>query len=140
MENLRTKLDTLSIEQLFKEVENFIRSANGYDNSLKLVFVLSQIMKESTSLLATIDRDDYEESVRKRIDVVSAECGESLTKFIELERENEENKNHIPMVTEKELREMLEEKRKSIRKQLDEIEDTLKFYMKQGDDSKGKRV
>lgn len=137
MENLRDKLDSLSIEQLFEGVKDFIRSAENYDNSLKLVIVLTQIMQECTSLLSNIDKDDYESTVCERIGKVTAECEEML---VDYERENMANKSLVALADGAQ-RGILAEKIDSIGKQINDVKDMLKQLMKIRENTPvGKRI
>lgn len=126
MENLRNKLDSLSIEQLFKEVDEFIGSAEKYDNSLKLVFILMHITQKCTSLLSTIDMDDFESTVSKRIEEVTAECKQILE---EKSRENMANKDLIHLADGAQSGE-LAEKIALITSQIDEVNGKLTDLMK----------
>ena len=137
MENLRNKLDSLSIEQLFKEVDEFIGSAEKYDNSLKLVFILMHITQKCTSLLSTIDKDDYESTVCERIGKVTAECEEML---VDYERENKENKSLVALADGAQ-RGILAEKIDSIGKQINDVKDMLKQLMEiRNNTPVGKRI
>lgn len=81
MESFKKLLDEKDISQISQELSQFIHSADGYANRLKLVYVLLGFMSESCNLLKTIEVDDFISDIRKRIDDVESESSNAKEIF-----------------------------------------------------------
>ena len=67
MDNLNNILENQKIMQIHETIKEFIHSADGYANRLKLVFALLAIIEESSSALQAVDTNDYIDEVRDKI-------------------------------------------------------------------------
>ena len=73
MDTLKTLLDDKNLEQLSRELSQFIHSAEGYANRLKLTYALLGLIDECCTLLKTVDLDGFISDVRKRIEDVESQ-------------------------------------------------------------------
>lgn len=75
MDDLKTMMDSLSIKDINENVRQFIHSADGYSNRLKLTFALLGLIDESCTLLRTVDLNDFISDIRKRINDIDSQSG-----------------------------------------------------------------
>ena len=68
MENFKTLLDDYNLDQISQELSQFLHSADGYENRLKLTHALLGLINESCVLLKTVDLNDFISEIRKRIE------------------------------------------------------------------------
>jgi flagellar motility protein MotE (MotC chaperone) len=67
MEDLKHLLDNANLTEINQEVHQFVHSADGYENRLKLVFALQYLNVESDKLLRTVDMDGFISDIQERI-------------------------------------------------------------------------
>lgn len=67
MDDLKALMESQPIAQINQVVNQFIHAADGYDNKLKLTFVLLNLLHEGAQLLQTTDSNEFISEVRKRI-------------------------------------------------------------------------
>ena len=68
MEDLKNMMDTLPIAEINQQIRQFVHSADGYDNKLKVTFVLLNLIQEAAQLLGSVDSNEFISEVRKRVD------------------------------------------------------------------------
>lgn len=68
MEDLKNMMDSLPIAEINQQIGQFIHSADGYDNKLKVTFVLLNLIQEAAQLLGGVDSNEFISEVRKRVD------------------------------------------------------------------------
>ena len=68
MEDLKTMLDSTPIVEINEQINQFVHSADGYDNKLKLTFVLLNLVKDASQLLVQVDSNDFLSEIRKRVE------------------------------------------------------------------------
>jgi hypothetical protein len=73
METFKTLLDDYDLVQLGQKLSQFIHSADGYDNRLKLTFALIDLLNEGCTLLKTIDVNDFINDIRKRVEEIESQ-------------------------------------------------------------------
>lgn len=73
METFKTLLDDYDLVQIGQKLSQFIHSADGYDNRLKLTFALIDFLNEGCTLLKTIDVNDYINDIRKRVEEIESQ-------------------------------------------------------------------
>lgn len=81
MESFKKLLDEKDINQISQELSQFIHSADGYANRLKLVYVLLGLINESCNLLKTIEVKDFISDIRDRIEGVESESSNTKEIF-----------------------------------------------------------
>lgn len=67
MEDLKALMEQQPIMQVNQTIQQFVHSADGYDNKLKLTFVLLNTLQEGIQLLLSTDSEEFLSEVRKRI-------------------------------------------------------------------------
>ena len=67
MEDLKNMMDSLPIAEINQQIGQFIHSADGYDNKLKVTFVLLNLIQEAAQLLGSVDSNEFISEVRKRV-------------------------------------------------------------------------
>ena len=67
MEDLKALMEQQPIMQVNQTIQQFVHSADGYDNKLKLTFVLLNMLQEGIQLLLSTDSEEFLSKVRKRI-------------------------------------------------------------------------
>lgn len=67
MEDLKALMEQQPIMQVNQTIQQFVHSADGYDNKLKLTFVLLNMLQEGIQLLLSTDIEEFLSEVRKRI-------------------------------------------------------------------------
>lgn len=73
METFKTLLDDKNIDQISQDLSQFIHSADGYENRLKLTISLLGLINESCALLQTIDVNGFINDIRQRIEDVGSQ-------------------------------------------------------------------
>lgn len=73
METFKTLLDDYDLVQIGQKLSQFIHSADGYDNRLKLTFALIDLLNEGCTLLKTIDVNDFINDIRKRVEEIESQ-------------------------------------------------------------------
>ena len=73
METLKTLLDDNNLNQINQEFSQFIHSADGYENRLKLTLALISLINESCTLLSAINVNDFINDIRKRIEDIESQ-------------------------------------------------------------------
>lgn len=68
MEDLKTLMDSLTIAEINQQIGQFVHSADGYDNKLKVTFVLLNLIQEAAQLLVKVDSHEFVSEVRNRVD------------------------------------------------------------------------
>jgi len=64
MNSLRNELDTQDLIPLRDEIRKALRSAEGYENKLKLTVALQTIVEESTAMLGEVDAKAFLTEIR----------------------------------------------------------------------------
>jgi len=67
MEDLKALMEQQPIMQVNQTIQQFVHSADGYDNKLKLTFVLLNMLQEGIQLLLSTDSEEFLSEVRNRI-------------------------------------------------------------------------
>ncbi len=67
MEDLKHLLDNKSLADINQELHQFIHSADGHKNLLKLVFALQYLVSETDELLKNINKADFISLINERI-------------------------------------------------------------------------
>jgi len=75
MENLKSLMDSRTIADIFQTMHQFIHSADGYGNKLKLTFVLMNLIREGTELLQSVDSSEFISDIRKRVNELDQQAG-----------------------------------------------------------------
>lgn len=73
MEDLKTMLDNQSITDINQTINKFVHSGDGYENKLKLTFVILNLINESCALLQTINVNGFINDIRQRIEDVGSQ-------------------------------------------------------------------
>lgn len=73
MENFKTLLDDYNLDQISQKLSQFLHSADGYENRLKLTHALLGLINESCVLLKTVDLNDFISEIRKRIEDIESQ-------------------------------------------------------------------
>jgi len=106
-----------SIEDINKQVNEFVRSADQHDDKLKLTVVLLNLIDESSKLLQSIDRKDFISEVEKEVEKISNQADVLSKEYNEHLKQN------------KEIAEVLSKRNDSQITQLqNQIRDLLKEY------------
>jgi len=117
MEDLKTMMGKWSIEDINKQVNEFVRSADQHDDKLKLTVVLLNLIDESSKLLQSIDRKDFISEVEKEVEKISNQADVLSKEYNEHLKQN------------KEIAEVLSKRNDSQITQLqNQIRDLLKEY------------
>ena len=75
MENLKSLMDSRTIADIFQTMHQFIHSADGYGNKLKLTFVLMNLIRGGTELLQSVDSSEFISDIRKRVNELDQQAG-----------------------------------------------------------------
>lgn len=90
MEDLKTMMDSQPIADVFQSMHQFIHSADGYDNKLKLTFVLMNLLKESSQLLLSVNREEFLSEIRTRVDELSEQSNSLCEVYLAQLTQNKE--------------------------------------------------
>ena len=75
MKDLKTLLDEKSLDQIKQELSQFVHSADGYANRLKITYALLYLINDGCALLKTIDLNSFISDIRKRIEDIESQSG-----------------------------------------------------------------
>lgn len=76
MEDLKTLLDKgMSIVDINRNTSEFIHTADGYPDKLKLVYVLLNLIQEGTESLRSVNMSDFISQIRGRVDEIEKQSG-----------------------------------------------------------------
>lgn len=67
MENLKDLLDSKSLTDINNELHQFVHSAEGYENRLKLVFALLYLVNEADAVVKSVDLESFISDIRERV-------------------------------------------------------------------------
>ena len=99
MEDLKTLLDTQPLSEVNQATQQFVHSADGYENKLKLTFALLNLIHEGAGLLQSVDSSEFISDIRKRVDELNQQAG-SLA-----------NEYHAQLLQNNEIQEILSDKK-----------------------------
>lgn len=122
METLKTLLDDKNLNQINQEFSQFIHSADGYENRLKLTLALISLINESCTLLNTINVNDFISDIRKRIDEIESKSSNLKDNYRRHLDSNKEISNIITNPDDNRISSLQE----GITKSLKEYDDILK--------------
>jgi archaellum component FlaC len=75
MENLKILLDSYPLSEVNQATNQFVHSADGYNNKLKLTFVLLNLIHEEIGLLQSVNSSEFISDIRKRVDELNQQAG-----------------------------------------------------------------
>ena len=75
MENLKVLLDAHPLLEVDQAIKQFIHSADGYENKLKLTFSLLNLIREGAGLLQTVNSSEFISDIRQRVDEINKQAG-----------------------------------------------------------------
>ena len=75
MEDLKTLLDSQPLSEVNQATQQFVHSADGYENKLKLTFALLNLIREGAGLLQSVDSSEFISDIRKRVDELNQQAG-----------------------------------------------------------------
>lgn len=117
MENLNTMIDKMPIATINQQVSDFVQSAQGHENKIKLTFVLLHLISESIKSIQNIPLQDFISDVREKV-------GE-----IEKQATSVANEYHVHLDQNKEIEEaLLNTNDNRLRDFQQQIEDLLTKY------------
>lgn len=90
MDDLKTMMDSLSIKDINENVHQFIHSADGNDNKIKLTFVLLNLIHEGLELLKSINFNDFISEVKSRVDEIGKQTKSLSNEYYEHLKQNKE--------------------------------------------------
>lgn len=122
METLKTLLDDNNLNQINQELSQFIHSADGYENRLKLTLALISLINEGCTLLSTINVNDFINDIRKRIEDIKSQSSNLKDNYRRHLDSNNEISNIIANPNDNRISSLQE----GIMKSLKEYDDILK--------------
>lgn len=118
MEDLKVLLDTHTMQDVQKYVNQFIHSADEYSDQLKLALVLMRILQDSTDLLCSIDKSTFLTAIQKEMEEKTNKAHEKCSELNAQITENEKIAGLLSKGDDNEL----SQKEADIRKLLKEYE------------------
>lgn len=76
MEELKTILQQNSISEARQIIHNFVYSAEGFNDKLKLMVGLISLFEESTQLLNNIDTSQFVSQLRQKVEVLNKQSAQ----------------------------------------------------------------
>lgn len=122
MEDLVKMLETLTMKTIQRNIKQFIHSADGYPDRLKLSLVLMEMLREGTDLLGSLDKKDFISAIQK--DAVE-KIKQARTKYDEFYTHIEQNKKTVGLLTD-ETDSEISQKQEEITRLLSEYDEILK--------------
>lgn len=89
MEDLKVLLDTHTMQDVQKYVNQFIHSADEYSDQLKLALVLMKMLQDGTDLLCSIDKSSFLTAIQKEAEEKTKKSHETYSELNALIAENE---------------------------------------------------
>lgn len=130
-ENLKAMMESKSINEIEQELTEFVHSGDGYENKLKLTFVLLSIIEAGTQSLQSVDFGDFITQVKNKVEETRLQASATSDEFnVHINQDNEitgglvGKENHRIAVIQDEVRSLLKEY-DSIIKKLVQIHDQL---------------
>jgi hypothetical protein len=80
-ENLKTMMESKSINEIEQELTEFVHSGDGYENKLKLTFVLLSIIKAGTQSLQSVDVGEFITQVRDKVEETRVQASATSNEF-----------------------------------------------------------
>ena len=99
MENLKILLDSYPLSEVNQATNQFVHSADGYNNKLKLTFVLLNLIQEETGLLQSVNSSEFISDIRKRVDELNQQAGSLAEEY------------HAQLLQNNEIQEILSDKK-----------------------------
>ena len=99
MENLKILLDSYPLSEVNQATNQFVHSADGYNNKLKLTFVLLNLIHEEIGLLQSVDSSEFISDIRKRVDELDQQAGSLADEY------------HAQLLQNNEIQEILSDKK-----------------------------
>ena len=99
MENLKILLDSYPLSEVNKATNQFVHSADGYNNKLKLTFALLNLIQEETGLLQSVNSSEFISDIRKRVDELNQQAGSLAEEY------------HAQLLQDNEIQEILSDKK-----------------------------
>ncbi len=130
-ENLKIMMESESINEIEQKLTEFIHSGDGYDNKLKLTFVLLSIIETGIQSLQSVDLGDFITQVKNKVEKTRLQASATSDEFNAHINQNDEitgvlvgKENNRIAVIQDEVRSLLKEY-DSIIKKLVQIHDQL---------------
>ena len=99
MENLKILLDSYPLSEVNQATNQFVHSADGYNNKLKLTFALLNLIQEETGLLQSVNSSEFISDIRKRVDELNQQAGSLAEEY------------HAQLLQNNEIQEILSDKK-----------------------------
>jgi len=99
MENLKILLDSYPLSEVNQATNQFVHSADGYNNKLKLTFVLLNLIHEEIGLLQSVNSSEFISDIRKRVDELNQQAGSLAEEY------------HAQLLQNNEIQEILSDKK-----------------------------
>ena len=99
MENLKILLDSYPLSEVHQATNQFVHSADGYNNKLKLTFALLNLIQEETGLLQSVNSSEFISDIRKRVDELNQQAGSLAEEY------------HAQLLQNNEIQEILSDKK-----------------------------
>lgn len=99
MENLKILLDSYPLSEVNQAIKQFVHSADGYKNKLKLTFALLNLIHEETGLLQSVNSSEFISDIRKRVDELDQQAGSLADEY------------HAQLLQNNEIQEILSDKK-----------------------------
>ena len=80
-ENLKTMMESKSINEIEQELTEFVRSGDGYENKLKLTFVLLSIIEAGTQSLQSVDLGDFITQIKNKVEETRLQASATSDEF-----------------------------------------------------------
>ena len=99
MENLKILLDSYPLSEVNQATNQFVHSADGYNNKLKLTFVLLNLIHEEIGLLQSVNSSEFISDIRMRVDELNQQAGSLAEEY------------HAQLLQNNEIQEILSDKK-----------------------------
>ena len=99
MENLKILLDSYPLSEVNQATNQFVHSADGYNNKLKLTFALLNLIQEETGLLQSVNSSEFISDIRMRVDELNQQAGSLAEEY------------HAQLLQNNEIQEILSDKK-----------------------------
>jgi archaellum component FlaC len=99
MENLKILLDSYPLSEVNQATNQFVHSADGYNNKLKLTFVLLNLIHEEIGLLQSVNSSEFISDIRERVEELNQQAGSLAEEY------------HAQLLQNNEIQEILSDKK-----------------------------